>query len=282
VKRDKRFCPSESDSKLLIQMLRVHSFLKHEEIEFFDLRTFDIDHKTADLLSRFLQTNIDVPDAILRMEEIAMDRKYFTDFLSKYLAEEYSIQEDYSFTVIALLHYLRKKQVSLDDAITELLSLSSNMTICALCCSAGQNLEDKNKIVNVHNYEILKALNSNEIFSDEDLSSSDDSTGDPQYRVEKPSDTSSEEIEDRMEDVDHSSEKNIGFNPFDSSDDEEVEKPTLNSTISFNPFEDSENESISEEKTSSTKKSIECDHCKKRFSNRHNMKIHLIGWVILF
>lgn len=270
-----------SESKLLTQMVRVHNFLKHEQVEFFDLRTFDVDIKTADMLSRFLQTNIDLPDAILKMEEIAVVRNDFTEFLRKYLAEEYSIQEEYSFTVVALLHYQRKTGVSLDDAITDLISLSSNKTICSLCCSSGRSVKEKEKIVKFHNYGILNGLDILDHESNRDDSNSDDnnSTSDPEYQE---SDVSSGEIEDRSKDL--ASKQRKGYNPFDSSDEETSDpKLSLNSTISFNPFDDSESEDEHKlgNSSSSSKKSIKCDHCNKQFSNRYNMKLHLIGLVIL-
>ena len=79
-------------------MIRVHSFLKHDGVEFFDLRTFDVDIKTADMLSRFLQTNIDVPDAILKMEEIAVARNYFTEFLTKFI--KFQLFFNYFFIIL--------------------------------------------------------------------------------------------------------------------------------------------------------------------------------------
>ena len=268
-------------------MLRVHSFLKHEEVEFFDLRSFDIDVQSADLLSRYLQSDIDIPDAIFRMEEVAVKRKYFTKFLSKYVAEEYSIQEDYSFTAVALLHYLNSKGVSLHDGFTELLKLSTSQTICKLCCTVGQNLQEKEKMANMHNYEVLKTLNIDEARSDEDLSD-DDSYHDPIYK-QGQSETSSEEVEETFGGVLHSSLNSQGFNPFESSDDEEnvpgsfEQRKCLNSTLNFNPFdEDSDSESLSDKNKSTPKTPIECEHCKKKFSNRYNMKLHLIRRVILF
>ena len=272
---------SEADSKLLTQIIRVHSFLKHEEFVLHDIRTFDIDMNTADLLSRFLQKKRDIPDAILRMEEMAVERKYFSEFLSKYVAEEFSLQEDYSFTVIALLHYWNCKQISLDDAITELIALSSTKTICIQCCSEGETLESKTKIVNHHNYQILKGLDP-EVSSDDDLSSGDDSILDPPYKVEEW-----ESHNESDEDVGEEDQGLRIFNPFDSSEEEgdTTEVTSLNSSVSFNPFDgdgDGDGDSVSETEKSSGKKSIVCVHCEKEFSNRHNMKLHLIGLVISY
>lgn len=267
---------SISDSKLLAQMLRVHFFLKHEEIEFLDMRDFGIDMRTADFLSRFLQQKIDIPDAVRRMEEIAVERGYFSEFLSKYVAEEYSILEEYSFTAIALLHYWKIKRVSMEDAFTELISLSSSKSICNLCCLDGHDYEEKMKISKAHNHEILKGLHLNE--SVEDLSSSDDSIRDPPYKQGSESDDDS--IVD--EDEDEAQQERKGYNPFDSSDDEGSlnAKASLNSSVSFNPFDDDSESESKFEVNSSSKKSIECNHCNKKFSNRHNMKLHIIGFVI--
>ena len=238
------------------------------------MRDFGIDMRTADLLSRFLQKKIDIPDAVRRMEEIAVERGYFTDFLSKYVAEEYSILEEYSFTAIALLHYWKTKRVSMDDAITELISLSSSRSICNLCCLEGHDYEEKTRISKVHNLEILRKLELHETSSIDDLSSGDDSILDPPYQQANESD------DDSMED--EAQERRMGYNPFDSSEDEGSFNVggSLNSSVSFNPFDDDSESDSKCEVNSSSKKSIECDHCKKKFSNRHNMKLHIIGFVI--
>ena len=262
--------------------MRVHSFMKHEEVEFLDLRSFNISEKSADELSRNLQTHFDIPDTIQRMEEIALTRKYFTPFLSQYVAEEYSIQEEYSFTAIALLHYINRKGVTVDEAVTELLKLSTCQSICVLCCSAGLNEEEREKIVKLHNYDVLKTLNYFESYSDEDISNSDDSTNDPPYLEKEDTESSSEETDEPM--GGDASSQIQGFNPFDSSEDEEsrtgTRKHDLNSTAFFNPFDDDDSES--EQSKSTPKSVIMCEHCKSEFSNRNNMKQHLIRRVILF
>ena len=260
----------------MTQMIRVHNFLKHEEFVLHNMRTFDIDWNTVDLLSRFLQRKMDIPDAIRRMEEIAVERNYFTEFSSKYVVEEYSIQEDYSFMVIAMLHYWKCKQISLDDAITELIALSSNMTLCVLCCSEGKTLDDKTKIVNQHNYQILKGLD-HEASSDEDISGSDDSIRDPPYRGEECESTNESEEEAGGLDDDEDQVVERNYNPFDSSDEEEdTTKFTLmNSSVSFNPFDsDADEESASETAKSSEKKSIVCVHCEKIFREGFKNKKH--------
>ena len=275
-----------SDSRALAQMQRSHNFLRHEEINFCDLRDLDIDMNTADMISRFLQQKIDIPDAVLRMEEIACRRQYYTDFLAKYIAEEYSIEEDYSFCVIALLHYSRNNQVSLDDAITELIYLSSNKTICVECCFEGESSNEKESIVNEHNIKVLKSLDYD--VSDEELFSDDDSVIDPLYKEtsddeESLSSSYSSSANVNMEEAQPG--KDIkGYNPFHSSSEEEIDnvKARLNSTVSYNPFHD-DDECASRELSGalSGKKSNACPHCEKSFSNSHNMKLHIIGFVIL-
>ena len=262
--------------------------MMHEQIVYCDLKEYYIDVKTADLLSRYLQKKIDIPDAILRMEEIACKQKYFTDFLTKYIAEEFKIQEHYSFCVIALLHYCKSKHVCLDDAITELIFLSSKETICVKCCSEGITIEDKIKIVNHHNLSILKSLDYDISSEEEDIYSDDDSVKDPPYKGDEEHSSSSNEFsysneEDSCEDRRENVTKYGGFNPFDSSEDEdEVEvvtsRPKLNSSISFNPFD--EEEAKKSLISSGRKKIISCEHCGKVFSNSHNMKMHVIGLVI--
>ena len=272
---------SPSETKALDQMLRSHDFLKHEELVLWDLREFSVDVKTADMLSRFLQKNIDIPDSILRMEEIAIERKYFTDFLAKYIAEEYSIQEHYSFCVVALLNYCKSKLVCLDDAITELIFLSSKQTICFKCCTEGETPKEKREIVNHHNHNILKSLDY-DVSSDEDegdLFSEDDSVNDPLYKGDEEADSSPDTTSSLDREMDRNVNKFRGYNPFDSSDEEEIVKnPTsvFNSSVSYNPFDEiKDNEHLS-----GGKKVNLCQYCSKSFSNSHNMKLHVIGFVI--
>ena len=266
-------------------MLRAHKFLAHKEIVFRDLRTFNIDINTADLVSRFLQSNIDIPDAIKRMEERAIEEKYYTDFLKKYVSEEYDVQEEYSFVVIALLHYHVMNEVSLDDAITELLTLSSKKTICIRCCSTGKDVFEKTKIVKYHNYTVLtQEIDTDNVVSEEEiLSDASNSTNDPNYKPEESNDDS-ENTSDEEANITKAREQK-GFNPFDSSDEENEydNLHALNSTVSYNPYEDdsdSGNDQVLRIEASSMKKRIECQYCKKVFSNRYNMKLHLIGLVI--
>ena len=286
VNRKRRFNPSEKDTQILSQLLRVHSFLKHEEVEFLDLRSFEISKKTADELSRHLQCHIDIPDVIIRMEEIAVKRNYFTLFLKQYVVEEYCVQEEYSFTVIALLHYMNRKGATGAEAITELLEYSTLKAICITCCSVGSTKEEKEKIVEIHNYELLKKFvgerrTSNEDLIYDDLNPSDDSLNDREYEYEGDLDISSDES---VKESDDDSESKDFFNPFDNSekDDENSEvdgfEPGLNSTLSFNPFDESDESAPSK---SPQNVNIECEHCKKQFSNRYNMKLHLIRRVIL-
>ena len=280
---EKRFCPSADISHKISQMLRVHSFLRHEEIQFFDLRSFNMTGKTADELSRALQ-DFDVPDVIKRMEEIAVKRNYFTPFLSKYVSEEYCIQEDYSFTAVALLHYIDKKSVNVGEAVTELLELSSSQSICKLCCTTGLNATEKEKIAKLHNFEVLKTLRKHESDSDKDISLSDDSKDDALYIDSNDKEQSSEASNETMSDFDLQSHIRE-FNPFDSSDEDdqslEEKRSDVNSTISFNPFDEEDSDSDHEQKKSTPKSMVECKHCQRKFSNRNNMKQHLVRRVTL-
>ena len=273
-------------------MLRVHEFLKHKEVEFHDLRTFDIDHGTADLVSRFLQSHIDIPDAVMKLEQIAIEKEYYTDFLKKYVSEEYCIQEEYSFTAIALLHYKVEHDVSLDDTITELITLSSKKTICSKCCSIRNDRGDAKDIIKAHNYAILcEELKRDELVSDGDeepFSDYSNRTNDPSYKAEESIVESSSSSDDIIEEGEckialPGQSQHLSYNPYDSSDDEFLEvKGVLNSTVCYNPYDEtSDEDEVSKQPAPSlSKKIIQCVHCSKVFSNRFNMKLHLIGLVI--
>ena len=55
----------------------------------------------------------------------------------------------------------------------------------------------------------------------------------------------------------------------------------MNSTISFNPFDEEDSDSDHEQKKSTPKSMVECKHCQRKFSNRNNMKQHLVRRVTL-
>ena len=292
----KRICPSGEIMQKLFQMSRVHEFLRHEELKFVDLRKLDVTVTIADKLSIALQGHIDIPDAIQRMEVKGVECGYFSEFLSNYVSEEFSIEKDYSFTAVAVLHYMNFKKTSIEEAVTELLKYSSSKSICKMCCADGKTDSEKEQIVRIHNHQILKTLlseNSDSDDSEEDISGSDDSRGDPLYTGNTHSESSSSE--DSIDMLVKSSVGNLEyFNPFVSSEEDEHEnkskkekfKPAFNSTIVSNPL-DKDNKSSdpghgagpSSSSTSSQRKrtEIKCEHCNVQFSNRNNMKQHLIS-----
>ena len=277
----KRFCPSNENIQKLAQMARVHHFLRHEELKLVDIRNIDVTVATIDKISIALQGNFDIPDAILRMEEKGVQCGYFTDFLSKYVSEEFLIERDYSFTAIALLHYMKSNNTSVEEAVTELLTLSSSRSICKLCCTDGNNEVEKEQIAKIHNYNILKALPTEIGESERDISLSDcDSLGDPSY-TEKPAESSSSEESDNICLVE--SNMPVTFNPFDSADEDEdggkkMFAPDCNSTFVFSPFDSDSNPSPGPSNLAKRSRAqIECEHCDAKFSNRNNMKQHLVS-----
>ena len=271
-----RWRGSNHEMETIEKMLRIHSYIKHEEVNFMDLRSFNLSLKVADRISVLLQKDFDIPDVILRLEEIAIRRQYFSLFLKEYISEEYAVRPDYSFTVIALLHYQRDKNLSIDEAFEELVLLSSPRTLCHLCCSSGSNREEKVKVSYNHNLLVLRDITRSQSGSEsDDLSIEDDSFNDPIYKAESENDSCEE---DNISSDDRKS--NDDFNPFDSTSDEDLSLPALNSTVSFNPFDSNSETDDDASNKIITRSSMKCEYCSKAFSNKHNMKLHVIRYII--
>ena len=280
---------SSENLQKLSQMTRVHHYLRHEELVFVDLRKLDVTIADADKLSIALQGHLDIPDALHRMEVKGVQSGYYTEFISQYVSEEFCIEKDYSFTAVAILHYMNFKKISVEEAVTELFKYSSSRSICRLCCAEGKSDSEKEQIARIHNYQILKTIQDENSDSEKDISGSDDSRGDPDYSSELSESSSLDSIEMLVD----ASVRNIGhFNPFDSPEEEEEEQeheskkekfqPECNSTMLSNPFYKDNSNPVPRPGPSSTssqrtRTQIKCEHCNAQFSNRNNMKQHLVS-----
>lgn len=314
---NKRFCPSAKLKRKLIEIDRVHYFQFHEDVRFLPLKDLKISKKILNELSKFFQSTIDIPDLIKKHEEIAIDAKYFTPLMKDYIGEEFGCVTEYSFCIISVLHYVHRFNVTIEDALCELLVLSTSLSLCPRCIN-GDTERERMKMAERHNLVLLESLQSLDTCVGE-LCVSDDSVSDPTCLLEdlprssKDGDSSmdlgsSHELDfNNLESKKLKSDNEVNFNPFRSDESCDlvvdefcfnpfIEDPkdmtmynfddtenVLNSTLSFNPFSESDTDlpkemcEISSIKVHSRGLDIKCDFCVKSFSNRHNMKLHLIG-----
>ena len=315
---NKRFCPSAFLKRKLIQIDRVHYFQFHENICFLPLKDLKISKRILNELSKFFQSSMDIPDLIKKHEEIALDAKYYSPLMRDYIAEEFGCLSEYSFCIISVLHYIKRFNVSSEDALCELFLMSTSLSLCPSCTNGDTELERK-KLAEMHNFILLESLKKEFDACVTDLCVSDDSDRDPTCRPEDlprsskdgesslDSESSQDSNSNNLEKKTLNTENEVYFNPFQSVEscklvdddfcfnpfiddlkDKEVynfddTEGVLNSTLSFNPFSESDTDlrkeiiDISSIKVHPRGQDIKCDFCVKNFSNRHNMKLHLIG-----
>ena len=122
-----RFSPSKFILNLLNNAARIHSFQFHIEVNFTDLceMTF-LNRKLVKSLNDYFTTEApDIPDMILKLETFAVEIAYYGPFLKEYIAEEFSIPSEYSFSVVAILNYLHLFNISVEDALRDIFKVSS-------------------------------------------------------------------------------------------------------------------------------------------------------------
>ena len=214
---------------------------------------------------------------------------------------------------------MEKVHVSQEVALTDLFTLSTKKTVCDQCISGLEvgSAADRQNAADCHNFQLLKSLSFHDFDSHDvkDLSFSDDSIKDPEYTITNDEEVSSEESESSdVQEESYEGEKifnpllspditsdvfdfieeeefdfNIKFNPFVSTSENNADiehfSPNANSTMRFNPFTETEglsNRTFSECTSSIIKSkspSINCEFCPKVFTNKHNMKQHLIRFI---
>lgn len=262
---EKRFSPSENLRQLLIQINRVHQYQFHREFEFNELDKLNIDQSDVREITHYLiNVKPDLPDMIIRIEDLAVNHGKFDSFQKLYISEEFDVDPIFSCLIISVLNYKKSFDLNLEQALFEILKLSSSDTLCEHCIM-GNLVSDKVKMSQVNNLKIYGNIVTSEI---DELDLSDDSHNDRPYGV--PSHSSSDSSESQSFSPYSAKIKNTNFNPFESSESSCIDSISvihnnpLNSTELFNPFSDNSSDS-EKELNNFVRKMLVCDHCGKSF-----------------
>ena len=277
-----RFQPSSHVKSMVGQVNRIHAYQFHEPVKFIMLSDLNFSSKSVKTISDHLKS-FDKPNIILKFEELAIQSQFYDAEVREYMAEEFDVELDFSFPIIAVLTYQKILGVGLEDALTELFSLSVLSTVCEKCVTGVENTKDKMKSIDFYNAALLKDINGNTL-----TESDTDSFVDPQYSVPNDTSTSTDFCSNSDYELtqpkgtsvlsqDQTGESGYVFNPFlEDSSNESTEasvvidfKPKMSSTFQYDY-------SSPKDSLMKRKSLVACKLCGKTFSNSYNMKLHQI------
>ena len=269
----KRFKPSSGIRNLLKQVDRIHSFKSHTPFTFIKLETVGFTYEGGKLICDWACEH-DIPDVVKSFEANAMSSQFYDEDVCQYISEEFSCKTDYAFAIISVFTYMKLYSVDMDKALNEIFVLSTHDFVCDKCTGDGQSVQENNVRVEKHNVMMLNRI----VGQWED----DDSYKDPTCNLEavdSGDSDSSESSEDSHKNRKNSIEtKPVVYNPFLESsdsdgvnDDSYVFNPPLNSTVAGQS-------SAIPIKLSSNRNSVPCTYFPRVFSNRYNMKMHIIRY----
>ena len=301
INREKRFSPCENLKQLLVQINRVHQYQFHCEFEFYELDKLDINQSDVREITNYLNhEKPDLPDMIIRIEDLAVNLDKFDSFQKCFVSEEFDVDPTYSCFIITILNYKKSFDLKIEQAVFELLKLSSGDTLCQECIM-GNLVSDKVKMSQVNNLKIYGNILTAEV---DELDLSDDSLNDRPYMSSTQATSDSTSDSSKAQLFPHNLAQ-VGcekFNPFESSSEissivsiSVSHNNPLNSTELFNPFSDTSSESDKDLNKNVVTKLLVCEHCEKSFSNSHNRKLHyirenfllnlnrlVIGWLLFY
>ena len=179
-----RFQPSSHVKNVVAQVNRVHSYQFHDPVKFLSLSELNFSFRNVKTISNHLR-NFDKPNIIFKFEELAVENKFYDVDIREYMTEEFDIELDFAFPIIAVLTYQKICGVGLEDALAELFSMSVLSTVCEKCVTGVDNPEDKSKAIDYYNVRLVKMANLNAL-TDSDT----DSLIDPHFSI--PNDSSTE------------------------------------------------------------------------------------------
>ena len=224
-----RFTPSYSVKKTLKKVLRVHDYRCHIEVEFQTLKELNISRKEGEEIVKFL-LNQDIPDIVSKLEIIAIEKKFFNQDVKYYISEEFNCDPEFAFSIICIFHYMSKLKVGLTAAMTELFTLSHKGSVCIKCIRDGGDICESEKAVSFHNFRLLQSLRFKSSTKD-DISSDDDSKGDPTFGGDEHSSN-----EESVDESDGDVKTKAGGIIFKSAHDTFSQLSQVKHTSVLNPF----------------------------------------------
>ena len=270
----RRFKPTDLVQGILVQVDRIHKFSFHEQINLIGLEDVGLSYEGSALICEWANTH-KKPDIVKSFEELAMSKHFFDSEVHQYLMEEFECREEDAFTIITVFTYMKLYSLGIDVALHEVFVLSNLDSVCQECIESCLLESDEKKLIDEYNFRILNGVLG---------VVEDDSFVDPDCKLQateyvSESDSSDEcsiagEFKNKINIMQHR-ESHISdvFNPFlDSSGSDSVDEefdPKLSSSI---------NELTASVRSVSNRKPILCVHCRREFSNRYNMKMHVIRY----
>ena len=315
-----RFCPSYSVKTKLKQIERVHGYRCHMEVDFETLKELNISRKEGEEIVEFLLTadipdiitkleiiaidkeffNQDVKEYL--SEEFDCDPEFsfsiicIFHYMSKLkvglaaaITELFKLSHDGAVCIQCIDHggetsESQKAVEFYNFRLLQSLSWKDSAKDDISCSDDSKGDPD---------------FGCDEHSSDDDCTDDDGKTGDSTFKSDKADKTSNrgqqlkpasvsnpfmspEKHSDTFEFNDGEESSTAQFqNPFMSSTESETEfsrfSPNANSTAFFKP---SSSSNKIENVLNSSVKSLKCEHCPKQFSNRNNMKLHIIRYFM--
>ena len=259
-----------SNCEVLSKVDRVHEYQIHtDEFKFKHITDLVIDQKCVIEVGELIRVN--KPGELQffqRIKDQALKESKFDDLWKMYIAEEFQIEPKYSFVVLMLLNYMEEHRITAKEAMSELLQCSSSRTVCYKCIR-GEKLKEKDNV-------IASRVHSMKIYSDGIEATVTDHVGQTEYssiRRSKDRQIATSVIEAHVD-----PERIYDFVDTEFED-VLLYKPSMNSTEMFNPFSEPDDSLFNSTPDVKTLRN-ECGHCRKVFSNSHNLKLHQI-WEIL-
>ena len=283
-----RFAPTKTLMKSLVQIKRAHRFHFHEPLVCMSLEDINLTLSLGNTVIDFLADH-DIPDSMMCWEELLVKQGCLNTTIRDYIAEEFNCDKEHSFPLVCVFMYMNQNQVGLNKAVEELFILPIKNTVCEEC--VGIEVIDKVKCSNYWNSKILQARRN--LVYEESLNLSDDSVNDPDCILDK---VESYTLSSNSQSTSSVQQGNVVSNPFLSPQKEQISNPflspcksdifdfrvsspvskkhELSRSFRFAPKFNSTASSPQHVKKGPT--NICCEHCSKKFSNRNNMKQHLI------
>jgi len=270
----------------------VQGFLRSGEISFCKLEEMHLTEDNVKEIEKFfLEVQPDVPDDIMKQEEEAIYERTFTEQKKRYLAEEFQIAGEYSYSAVCVLCYSHVNKLSIQESGEKL--FGSNVFNESL----SLNDEDSSRDVadeRDHN-QIEDVSDIISTTSDKERSFiSDDSYKDADYKpLNNVTDSSTSDNSEDSPLIDASNLVDVYDFPAEEEADLKIFNPfcrvkktaehsnkIVNSTFrcSINVAKCLFSKELSPiRKTELHKRLSKCDHCGKEFSKKNNLKRHIVS-----